>query len=75
VTKLLLIAAGALVLAAIVIRGFWPLLARRRRSSAQNNWRNEAFVAHEEAGSWTESEVGAGYSNTAPTIYPGINHG
>ena len=49
------------------------LLGRRRiRSSAENNWKNEAWMAREADGSWSENECAVGRESGAPSsIVPG----
>jgi hypothetical protein len=39
---------------------------RRIRSGPRNNWGNEAYLARDEAGSWTENECAVGHENAAP---------
>lgn len=62
----------ALVVAAFIIltsRLFYAL----RRSGVHDNWKNEAYLASEEAGAWAESEYAVGKDNDVPSsIFPGV---
>lgn len=48
--------------------------ARRRvRASPANNWENEAYLAREADGSWSENENAVGHEDQAPPcIIPGV---
>jgi len=61
--------AAVLVLALVAFRS-----ARRRiRSGPKNNWQNEAYLAREADGSWTENECAVGREGAAPpSIIPGV---
>ena len=48
-------------------------VGKRKRSGPHNNWRNEAFVAREEGGSWVENDCAVGRNDAAPpSIIPGV---
>jgi hypothetical protein len=67
----ILLIGGAALLALIV--GAFALARRRVRSGPQNNWRNEAYIAREASGSWTENECAVGREDAAgPSIFPGV---
>jgi hypothetical protein len=56
-----------------VLAGVFAAARRRVRSGPHNNWRNEAFVAREATGSWTENECAVGREDAAPpSIFPGV---
>ena len=57
------------VVAIVAFRSLWS----RRRSGPHNNWKNDAYLAREEAGSWAESEHAVGKENDGPSsVFPGI---
>jgi hypothetical protein len=60
-----------IALLALAVAGF--VFGRRRiRSSASNNWKNEAWLAREADGSWSENECAVGRDSGAPSsIVPG----
>ena len=69
-TVLILVVGGGFLLASLV-----AVAAVRRRiySGPQNNWRNEAYLAREAAGSWSENENAVGHEDAAPPSYiPGV---
>jgi hypothetical protein len=67
----ILLVAGAALLALTV--GAFALGRRRARSGPDNNWRNQAYVAREMDGSWTENECAVGHEDAAPpSIFPGL---
>jgi hypothetical protein len=69
-TPLLLIGGAAALFLAV---GGFVSARRRIRSGPSNNWRNEAFMAREAAGSWTENEWAVGREDAAPpSIFPGV---
>ena len=69
-TAILLIG-GAILLA--LTAGAFRLARRRVRSGPTNNWRNEAYMAREATGSWTENECAVGRGDAAPpSIFPGV---
>lgn len=69
-TILLLVGAAALL---VLLIGTFAVARRRRRSGRHNNWRNEAYLAREATGSWTENECAVGRSDAAPaSIFPEI---
>jgi hypothetical protein len=46
---------------------------RRVRSGPENEWTNEAYLAREAAGSWSENECAVGREDQAPPcIIPGV---
>jgi hypothetical protein len=63
VTLLQLLGGGAIAL--ITVTAF--VFARRRiRSGPVNNWRNEAYLAREADGSWSENECAVAREDQAP---------
>jgi hypothetical protein len=56
----------------LMIACFWT--ARRRvRARPENNWTNEACIAREQAGSWSENECAVGHEGAAPPcVIPGV---
>jgi hypothetical protein len=65
----LLIGGAAILMLAI---GAFAAARRRIRSGPSNNWRNEAYLAREATGSWTENECAVGREDAAPHgILPG----
>lgn len=63
---------GGIALLVFAAAGF--VFARRRiRSSAENNWKNEAWMAREADGSWSENENAIGRENgSSSSIAPGL---
>jgi hypothetical protein len=59
----LLILSATVPLLAVVM---FMLSRRRFRSGPGNNWRNEASLAREADGSWTENECAVGREDAAP---------
>jgi hypothetical protein len=69
--SLLALAGGAVALA--VLAGIFAAGRRRIRSGPHNNWRNQAYMAREADGSWTENECAVGREDAAaPSIFPGV---
>jgi hypothetical protein len=67
----LLLYIGGIALSVLAVAGF--VFGRRRiRSSAANNWKNEAWLAREADGSWSENECAVGREDGASSsIVPG----
>ena len=65
-----IIGVGAVVTLALLS---FVLARRRGHSGRRNGWKNEAYLAREAAGSWTENECAVGRENRAPQtrIIPG----
>jgi hypothetical protein len=67
---LLLIGGGALLLLAVAS---FALAGRRIRSGPKTNWKNEAYLAREADGSWSENECAVAREDQAPPSYiPGV---
>jgi hypothetical protein len=63
-----LLLSGVAAILALAFSSFF--LARRRiRTGPENNWRNEAYMAREETGSWTENECAIGREDRAGSSY------
>lgn len=63
-----LVIVAALVMSFTVVKGF-SVLWKKRRSGPGNNWKNEAYVAREEAGSWVENDHSVASSDSAARSY------
>jgi hypothetical protein len=59
---------AALILSFAVMKGF-STLWKKRRSGPENNWKNEAYVAREEEGSWVENDHSVASSDSAARSY------
>ena len=69
-TALLLISGGAIALLTIFL---FASARRRVRAGPDNGWKNEAYMAREATGSWSENECAIGREDQAPpSIFPGI---
>jgi hypothetical protein len=69
--NLILWIAGSAIL--VVTVGAFAAARRRIRSGPRNGWKNEAYLAREQAGSWTENECAVGREDAAaPSIFPGV---
>ncbi|MEA3051244.1 MAG: hypothetical protein QOG72_147 [Sphingomonadales bacterium] len=56
---------GGVAIALLAVTAF--VSARRRiRSGAANNWRNQAYLAREADGSWSENECAVSREDQAP---------
>jgi hypothetical protein len=63
---------SALLVGFLVFKGF-SVFWTKRRSGAHSNWKNEAFAAREESGSWVENDCAVGRDDSAsPSVFPGI---
>jgi Tfp pilus assembly protein PilN len=67
---LLLVSGGGVLAMTIAL---FVAARRRVRSAARNNRENEAFLAREAEGSWSENECAVGHEDAAPPcIFPGV---
>ena len=58
--------------ALVLLLGAFVAARRRIHSGPHNNWRNEAYMAREETGSWTENECAVGRERGPSSgIFPG----
>ena len=69
----ILTVAGSILLLVIVVKAFVSL--KRGRSSGPNDdWKNEAYMAREQSGTWAESELAPGNSthSAPPSVLTGL---